>query len=468
MPLTTDNHRRFGSWTLTPQRALFSICAVMISAAYVTAGPSLLPFISPREEMTAQTQDVSFEATPETSADETPTEDVSVYQLRDVDYNESWRQAGPGLDELGETERRHQLLLTAEGSLLGRIMTFAADLESYVPLRAASVHLMREGAVAASTQTDATGHFKAVDLTPGTYSLIAQSEQGVLAYALHVRHAEAGEDVPTTAVQLSSMAAPGWDADAIVSTVERYWAMQPKQTREVEPETPVIPEAVRAVPQTGAEATTLNHHRVHVQPDGRVIGRLRRLHRETGRPIIARAIEVALYRDGELQQMTWTDEVGYFEFGNMQPGVYSLVATGSVSAGSLDEVSTEFDQGLQHGFLTLGIDVVPANESSAIQQIGFAQAGEFLEIDGALIDPVDLQPFLNNVTPDGANSTTMSLANGAGGSAGGGSGGATGGGGGIAGGGSALGTLLGVGAAAGLAVLAGDDDGNRIVSPAVP
>ncbi len=473
MPLLEITHRRDGSRSVTPYRLPLPQCASLISVAYVAAGPSLLPFITPRTDVDVNAQEVPVDETQPTSDEAQPVE-VTVRELRDVDYNESWRQAGPDFDELGQTQRRHQILLTSDGRLLGRIMTFAHNQTDDVPLQAAAVHLMRDGRIATETHTDQSGHFEAAGLTPGTYSLIAQSEQGLLAYAVHVRHAEAGEVAPTDAVQLNSMATPSWDADAVVQTVERYWGMQPERTREIEPESTRIPEAVRPFTQAGTDATTLHHHRVRLQPDGRLLGRLRRLQHDTGRPIIARDIEVALYRDGELQQMSWTDEIGYFEFGDLLPGVYSLVATGSVSTGQLDKVSTESDQGLRHGFLTFGIEVVPAHESPVIQPIAFFAVPESLEIDAALIDPADLQPFLNTPTPAAGSSVSgMQPASPSGGSSGGTSGGTSGGGGGggsgLGAGGGSLGTLLGVGAAAGLAALAaGEDDGGQIISPAVP
>ncbi len=458
------NPQTDSSRSVTPQRTLFTLCVVLISATFVTAGPSLLPFMSPRTDA-ANTQEVSVVDSETESTAAQPVE-VAKRELRSVDYNESWRQAGPDFDELGQTDRRHQILLTPDGRLLGRIMTFAHNRRDYVPLQAAAVHLMQGGAVAAESHTDQTGHFEVAGLTPGTYSLIAQSEQGVLAYAVHVRYAEAGDVIPTDAVQLNNMAVPSWDADAVVRAVEQYWGMQPERTREIEPETTDIPETVRPIPQPGTCGTTLSHHRVRLQPDGRLIGRLRRLQHETGRPIVARDIEIALYRDGQLQGFTWTDEIGYFEFGDLLPGMYSLVATGSVSAGSRDEVSTEFDQGLRHGFLTFGIEVVPAHDEPVIQLIAFQAAMESLEIDAALIDPADLQPFLNSPASDSGPSASNLPSPG---SASGGSGGAGSGGGGLGAGGGSLGTLIGVGAAAGLAALAvSEDDKERIVSPAVP
>ncbi len=467
MPFLELTPRTDGSRSVTPHRLLITLCASLISAACVAAGPTLLPFIAPRNDAAVNTQQVSVDETPQAGEESAPV-NVTVRELREIDYNESWRQAGPDIDELGQTERRHQTLLTPDGRLLGRIMTFAPNQAGDVPLQAAAVHLMRDGAVAAETHTDSSGHFEATGLTPGTYSLIAQSEQGVLAYAVHVRHAEPAEEAPLNTVQLNSMATPSWDAEAVVRTVEKYWGMQPERSREIEPKSTSIPEAVRPVPQFGADATTLNHHRIRLQPDGRLLGRLRRLQHDTGRPIIARDIEVALYRDGQLQQMTWTDEIGYFEFGDLLPGMYSLVATGSISVGSLENVSTEFDQGLQHGFLTFGIEVVDADDRPSIQPIAFTEIQESLEIDAALIDPTDLQPFLNSPAPEAESSSTSTQSPGSAGSSSGG--GSTGGGGSVGGGSGALGALIGVGAAAGLAALAGggNDSSGRIISPAVP
>jgi len=428
----------------TTRAAAIAMC-LLLCCAVVVGGSQVLPFIR-------------AQAPPPEEPQETETDEAAVSTsvpagrlLQPTDYNQNWRQVSTDWDHEGDVLRRHQVLLTPDGRLSGRVQTFADWRGASQPLSGAIVHLMRGGRVAARVETDAEGQFTAEGLSDGTYSLIAQSTEGLLAYALHVQ--TAASDAEAAMFQLESRAATAWDDAAIIARVLDYWEREPPFERTREPQSETIPVSVRPIAQQGAAATTLWHHRVRVQPDGRLIGRLRRLHPVTGRPIIARDIEVAIYRNGTLQGQGWTDETGYFEIPRVAPGVYSLVATGSLDEDPTMRYVPRDDRGLRHGFLTLGIEGLPANKGE-IERVQHVAAAA-LELDAALVSLVDVAPFLGAAAPTSAPAGGMFAGTSAGAAAGGAA----------AGGATGLGGLLAAGAAGGLAGLAADDD---TVSPARP
>lgn len=442
------------------------MCLLLLSAA-VVGGAQVMPFAEVPAGVPSSTHSGDSDPTAAAAGDRGAVSSAALRQLQPVDYNESWRQAGTDWDRLGTLERRHQVVISQEGRLTGRLTTFGSWQGAVAPLSHAAVHLMQNGRVAAETETDASGRFVALGLSEGTYSLIAESDDGLLAYSLHLR--VAANEAEASEFTLDSMAATAWDADAIVRRVLDYWQSGPPIERTAEPSEELIPEAVKPIPQAGVSATSLSHHQVHLQADGRLLGRLRRLHPVTGRPIIAREVEVAIFRNGSLQGVTWTDEIGYFELPRVAPGVYSLVATGVGSthdAGPVLEIaalSGIAERGLQHGFLAIGIQVLPSLGESSVQPVAFTDQSA-LEIDAALVDLADLLPFLGppGSIPPAIASSEAPFAN-AGGTTGG-AGSASGGGG--VGGGSGWGAVLAAGAAAGLTALLLDDD--DVISPARP
>lgn len=368
----------------TTRAAGVAICLPVLCAV-VVAGSQVMPFVSVRDPSAKTPADAPKE---EVSA----AVDSSARELSSVDYNESWRQAGTNWNRLGDVDRRHQVLVDANGQLRGRLTTFADWRGDVEPLADAAVHLMQNGRVAAEATTDEDGRFLVSGLSDGTYSLIAESPDGLLAYALHLRKAAPAEVAPE--MQLQSMATAPWDTNVVLERVRGYWDSEPPIERTREPNLETIPPPVRLIPQEGVSATTVALHSVRLQDDGRLIGRLRRLHPVTGRPIVAQEIEVALYRNGTLQALTWTDDIGYFEVPYVAPGVYSLVATGSVKP---DPTSTSIPgerHGLQQGFMALGIQVLAADDAQVLQVA--ANTATRLEIDAALVDVADLAPFLGS------------------------------------------------------------------------
>ena len=93
-------------------------------------------------------------------------------------------EPGPGLppavpDEAGIaalTQRYHAVHLRVDGNLAGRVRAMDAS-GKLVPLRA-TISFVQDGRAVATVRSDESGHFQAVGLRPGTYSVVAICRSG--------------------------------------------------------------------------------------------------------------------------------------------------------------------------------------------------------------------------------------------------------------------------------------------------
>ncbi len=103
------------------------------------------------------------------------------------------------------------------------------------------------------------------------------------------------------------------------------------------------PEWETLAPSDRYLATTIQQHTVHlVSPDDRILGRVRRLEHDSGRPLRIYETTVYLIRNEEVIAVCPVDELGVFTFADVKPGLHSLVAAGA------------------DGFAAFSISVVPA------------------------------------------------------------------------------------------------------------
>lgn len=82
--------------------------------------------------------------------------------------------------------RQHAIGLDAEGMLNGRIVSLAGQDGSASGIGQLEIVFGRDGLVVARTTTNSDGSFQASGLTPGVYSFVAQSDQGLAAFGINV------------------------------------------------------------------------------------------------------------------------------------------------------------------------------------------------------------------------------------------------------------------------------------------
>jgi hypothetical protein len=427
--------------------------------------------------------------------------------LRRDDYQESWRQVGPGADGLGQRLRSHRVRLNADGVLEGKLSAFDPASGDFLALRKAAVNFLRGDSVAQRAEPDESGVFTVRGLEPSVYSLVAAGEDGFLAYTIQVmgpaaagpggRAAATGssrfrpvmlQEVEAV-LTVDSLAVPPTSFNALKRLIRLYIPEMAPTAELIEPPAEEIPAEARAfetdqdnaaekvVPPGGLPddaapeaATTIRQHTVHLQPDGRLIGRVRRIHQESGRPLRVRRLNVFMIQDDKVVGQSNVNELGMFEFPDFKPGFYSLVAAGmeGFAAFGIQVEAAEMGRAAAIGrrgtFRTAAVNLAPAPEGLALDLglLGPEQFGQLWVIlrrdfgMGPPIPPFDdrragaspMMPFGSTGGFPGAGGPGLGLGGGGGGAG--------------YGMGSGLWGLLGAGAAAaGLSALSdnGGDDG---------
>ena len=363
-----------------------------------------------------------------------------------------------------------------------------AETRQLTPVKDMRLYFVRSGEVVQRVEAMADGKFIARRLPPAVYSLIGAGPDGFIAYSMQVlpplsednndtngalggaRHRP--EQPPQLAID--AIAVPPSNFGAIRKLIRAHVPSGAEVAKREEAATDAIPAEARSVDDPVADmkdyvpATSIRSHQIRLQPDGRLLGRVRRQRTQTGRPLAVRQVQVFLVQDDIVMARTSINESGVFAFDDVPAGVYSLVVVPREGSSTADK--------FHQGFAAFSIEVVPSEPDRAqaeMPQVIFVSfladepgGGEAPQVDVSLVNPSDFGA-LNNITGQelaapGAAPAPVAAAPAAPGAGGAGSGGGGGGAGGGAG---------GAGAAAGgaaAAAAAAASQGSEPASPFAP
>ncbi len=268
-----------------------------------------------------------------------------------AEYQENWGQAGAGPERLGQQLRSHRVRL--EGDVLkGQIFAWSSAGNETRPVQKASVHLLQFGQITHRVLLNDSGTFDIEGVKPGVYGVVVAGPEGFLADTAQFVSDEAARvgyarrfsavirpvlfQVEQKRLDIDSLAVPPTSFRVLKRLFTNYVPREaPELVKLVEPSGPEdAPDDAAAAPppsfpdQNAYPASTVRQHAVHLLPGGRLLGRARRLHRESGRPLRIHRTTVFMIRDNEVVAASPIDELGVFTFEGLRPGVHSVVATG--------------------------------------------------------------------------------------------------------------------------------------------
>jgi hypothetical protein len=277
--------------------------------------------------------------------------------------------------------------------------------------------MLQGGNVLARASLDSEGNFEIKGLTPGVYGFVAAGADGFAAFSVHVlgdpavaQQAQSETAIQQVAfqevvsqLQIETLVVPPSNFVVLKQLIRSYvpyrvdtlqW--QEPADKDVSKDAKAFERAkgpgalsagpantYQAVPGTGdaVAATSLRSHAVYLQRDGSMIGRVRRLHPGSGRPLRPRRISIYAMRDGRIVGQVQVEGNGVFTIEGLTPGMYSLAAV------SLGTTKTGFE-----GFAAFSVNVLPnpqaARSAGSVTAIpvAFAQGTGALEIDFSLVD----------------------------------------------------------------------------------
>lgn len=280
-----------------------------------------------------------------------------------------WRQPTGDPDRpFSDIIQAHWVSLTKDNSLVGRISTIDPEQLELQPAESLQVAFVQNGMVMSTGTTDQAGRFSATDLRPRVYSLIAPGANGFMAYSLSVlpfrangqdevqrdgppRRAvgDLGDDayIPVdlrrveSSLTIDAAAVPptfktigrlvriyypnfrksAFGENAYQNAVNRDRANKlPGWNDEAGPHGRLDMKTALVSKTKAAKSAAIRTYRIPLRPDGRLIGRLHAIQRDTGRPKMVRSLNVFIIQnDRELAQVS-VDRYGVFEVNGVSPG----------------------------------------------------------------------------------------------------------------------------------------------------
>lgn len=284
----------------------------------------------------------------------------------------TWNEAGLDQEQVSDVIRAHWVRLDPRGGIGGRISTFDPDLR-LAPVEGLRVRLIQDGQTLVETQTDPQGSFYLPGVPPGVHTLVGAGSRGFMAYGVIVLSADAPDagdgamseiSDPFRLVQFEEVEETlAFDIAAVpptFNTLKRLAAQYYPEMAKGELDNQAFANAVREDVESGASgadepegpagrrgltpltkkppisraATSVRQHAVWLSGDGKMLGRLHGIDRLTGRPKMIDDVNVFLLQDDAVVRQGEVDKLGVFEFEDLTPGAYSLVAAGEDGFGA--------------------------------------------------------------------------------------------------------------------------------------
>lgn len=304
----------------------------------------------------------------------------------------------------GNSVHLHEVRLSEAGQVWGRVAILVRPLDAPLAANAVTVCFVRSGAIVAQADLDREGVFH-VNVPPGVYSVIAVGSGGFAASSIHVLPpGDIGDASPHVAVTQGSqatrestsihtinlVAVPPDHFEALERLLEEHVRVCPRLALPTSERPNAREQGDRSHGKATAIHDPMSAYVVRLDQDGRLIGRMRRLHLETGQPVSVTPVNVFFIRDGVSAGGTTAGENGEFELNGLEPGAYSVVAIGP------------------DGFAAFDILVLPPQEvvSHAAQDHRFRMVSNSIQsedvpevLDGSLVALEDVQEVLLQEDP---------------------------------------------------------------------
>jgi hypothetical protein len=386
--------------------------------------------------------------------------------------------------------RNFRVRRAPDGTIAGRINIANPVTKAIRSLANVTIRFIKNGAVVAEVKSGADGLFKAA-VEPGIYAITAESDSGYLAYGMQV--VDPAAEIRTASLSakntkfqevsdvldVDSLAVPISDVPTVLRLAKGH--IPPSPTTPAPAPTPADAPAPAVAPASQLEplnertpdanapgGSDVKQNAVALEPDGGLVGRMRRIHPQTGESVRVKRMNVFLLQNNKIVAQAGVGENGMFKFKIVRPGVYSFVSAGAEGFSAFSVVTIDsklasantprgvFLASFQAGSFNLfGTDVPVDNLQKVLDDLyKYAQDHH---LDGA---PVVLQPG------QAAALAGQGIPNTAAGAAGGlpAAGGFAGGAGGAGGGGLFPALFAGLGAA-GIAAAVAEANNNNSNSP---
>ena len=263
--------------------------------------------------------------------DEDLDEDESSQETIVNDRYAGWNEASDGLGarRIGETLRANWVMLGPTGVLEGTVRPIDG-----AEVAGMTVYLMNQGRLVKTSAVQEDGSFRFNNVRRGAYSLVGWGDRAFFAFGTNVLSysEDADESTPTYITTLAFQNATTINTDWIRYFTPNvsyriYGRMRFDETIDDPAELYGVAGLSDFTPEAIA-STSVGATPVSLTDDGRLIGRVHQLRSSDGRPVDVRSTKVMLLKRDAVVASTTTDNYGVFEFEEVPPGQYGLMAAG--------------------------------------------------------------------------------------------------------------------------------------------
>jgi len=226
--------------------------------------------------------------------------------------------------KLGPELRRSWVMADDEGKIYGDV--FAPELE----FEGCSVFFIRDGLLVEKVDLNENGQFVAFGLEEGVYTAMVTGSGRYAINCLVVLRHNALSSTPSSfsipLTEASSRTVYDLVTDRATKVRFRNFGEFAFGETAEDPARLFGISGISVHKPKSVEATTMGNVQVNLSAEGNLIGRMRAIERNSGRPIDLQVTEVFVIQNNELVQSTQTNRYGIFEFGGLPSGYYTLVA----------------------------------------------------------------------------------------------------------------------------------------------